>query len=311
MKPQIQLLISDLDNTLYDWVSFFVPAFYAMVDAAVVELEIDPDRLLDELRAVHQRYGSSEHPYALLETEVVQSRYAWATPAQKKEILLGAFNAFNATRRAELQLYDSVLKTLGGVRRCGTRVVAYTEAAVYTVVHRLELLGVFAEIDLLYAPAGTGEIGTVLGEPRPFPMHKIRLLPPDHKKPDPAVLLSICREQGIDPARALYVGDSLVRDVSMANRAGLQSAWARYGANYDPHLWKQLVRVTHWTQTDVAEEARLRTEFKDAKPDVELDSFGALWHAFKFEAMPDRSSGKTARRPQLARVRIRGPRGSQ
>ena len=181
----------------------------------------------------------------------------------------------------------------------------------YTVVHRLELLGVFAEIDLLYAPAGTGEIGTVLGEPRPFPMHKIRLLPPDHKKPDPAVLLSICREQGIDPARALYVGDSLVRDVSMANRAGLQSAWARYGANYDPHLWKQLVRVTHWTQTDVAEEARLRTEFKDAKPDVELDSFGALWHAFKFEAMPDRSSGKTARRPQLARVRIRGPRGSQ
>lgn len=30
--PMIKLLISDLDDTLYDWTGFFVPAFYAMAD---------------------------------------------------------------------------------------------------------------------------------------------------------------------------------------------------------------------------------------------------------------------------------------
>ena len=30
-----RLLITDLDDTLYDWLGFFIPSFYAMVDEVV------------------------------------------------------------------------------------------------------------------------------------------------------------------------------------------------------------------------------------------------------------------------------------
>ena len=74
MKPTIRLVVTDLDNTLYDWVSFFVPSFYAMVDEAVELLQVARERLLDDLQEVHVRYGTSEQPFALLETKVVEDR---------------------------------------------------------------------------------------------------------------------------------------------------------------------------------------------------------------------------------------------
>jgi FMN phosphatase YigB (HAD superfamily) len=53
---RFKLLICDLDNTLYDWVAYFVPSFYAMVDKVVELLGCDRERLLDDFRKVHQRH---------------------------------------------------------------------------------------------------------------------------------------------------------------------------------------------------------------------------------------------------------------
>lgn len=284
VNKSVLLLISDLDNTLYDWVSFFVPSFYAMVNAAVKELGTDREQLLDDLKSVHQNAGSSEHPFALLETKTVRLRFPYATEEQKKRLLACAFKAFNDERKARLRLYPTVAETLRRVREQGTRVVAYTEAAIYNVVHRLELLGTMPDIDLIYAGKGKGSLGSVLGQPAPrlMPMEKVRLLPFEHYKPNPGALLDICDEQKIAPDRAIYVGDSLVRDVGMANRAGVTSVWARYGTKVDHDFWQQLVRVTHWTDADVQNEKRLRDEFKAIQPDVTIDSFGALLTHFRF-----------------------------
>ena len=73
MKNSKQLIICDLDNTLYDWVAYFVEAFYAMSEAAAEILDISIEVLLDELKEVHQKHHDSEHPYALLETESVKN----------------------------------------------------------------------------------------------------------------------------------------------------------------------------------------------------------------------------------------------
>ena len=54
----IKLLISDLDDTLYDWTGFFVPAFYAMADEIARMTGIDEKKLLNEYMAAHQRLGS-------------------------------------------------------------------------------------------------------------------------------------------------------------------------------------------------------------------------------------------------------------
>ena len=45
-----KLLITDLDDTLYSWINFFVPAFYEMVDALVNITGIEKNVLINEYK---------------------------------------------------------------------------------------------------------------------------------------------------------------------------------------------------------------------------------------------------------------------
>ena len=62
------------------------------------------------------------------------------------------------------------------------------------------------------------------------PSSIVRAIPRSERKPNPALLLDICSREGVRPADALYVGDSLTRDISMAKRAGVRAVWHAYGA---------------------------------------------------------------------------------
>src|SRR5262249_17389535 len=73
--PTICLLVTDLDNALYDWVTFFSRAFYDMVGLAASILGVSEDLLLDELQEVHRNRRDTEYPFALLETRTVLARH--------------------------------------------------------------------------------------------------------------------------------------------------------------------------------------------------------------------------------------------
>lgn len=51
-------------------------------------------------------------------------------------------------------------------------------------------------------------------------------------KPDPAIFHAACRELGVEPGHAVYVGDDPVLDVEGAQRAGLKAVWLKR-----PSLW--------------------------------------------------------------------------
>jgi putative hydrolase of the HAD superfamily len=44
-------------------------------------------------------------------------------------------------------------------------------------------------------------------------------------KPDTAIFLEACRQLGVDPADAVYVGDDILLDVQGAQRAGMRAVW--------------------------------------------------------------------------------------
>jgi len=44
-------------------------------------------------------------------------------------------------------------------------------------------------------------------------------------KPDPRILLRLCEDLGVQPSEAIYVGNSLRRDVAAAKNAGMLSVW--------------------------------------------------------------------------------------
>lgn len=276
-RAPIALVITDLDNTLYDWVLAFVPALYAMVDEAALLIGVDRERLLDDLQAVHRLHGDSEHPFALLETLVVQERFVGVSRNEVAQTLDPAFHAFNRVRKHNLKLYEGVYEALDRLHRIQVPVVAYTDARVINCIFRIERLGIKKFISHLYAPSHViKEVGSLADE------DFVCLLPHTDRKPNPQTLIDICSRYDVEPSAALYIGDSLVRDIFMAKRAGLQSAWASYGTSYDKGLWEQLVRVTHWTDSDVEREKVLKEEARGVAADCVLNRFSDLLEHFNF-----------------------------
>lgn len=49
----VKLFITDLDDTLYSWLEFFVPALYDMAEEVSRILGIPEEQLLEEYKLVH------------------------------------------------------------------------------------------------------------------------------------------------------------------------------------------------------------------------------------------------------------------
>ena len=266
-----KLLVCDLDNTLYDWVSYFVPSFYAMVDTAVKITGCDREKLLDDFLDVHRRHGDSEQPFALLETETIKNIYRNCTDNDIIRELDPAFHAFNSSRRNNLKLHAHVRETLETLNETGVKLVAHTESKLYGVVDRLNRLDLFQFFQKVYCrersdtPHPVPELASNWLER--VPKDRVVELSDHQAKPDPSVLLEICAREGVASEDASYVGDSVARDILMAKRANVFSIWAAYGAQHDPKLYKSLVRISHRTSEEIALDEQLTEEAKNIRPD--------------------------------------------
>lgn len=280
MSFRVRHLICDLDNTLYDWVGFFVPSFYAMVERLTDILQCDREALLDDLQRIHRHYHDAEHAFAVLDTDIVRQRYkGWTKPAVAAE-LDPAFHAFNRSRLDTLHAYPGVHDTLSALRQEGIILVAHSEAKYHAIVDRLLRLELLQYFTRVYCRERSTSSHPAPNEVRvrgePSQTAKIVELKHHQRKPSPEVLLEICAREGADPGMSAFVGDSMSKDIVMAKDAGVYAIWAEYGATVSAPFYEQLVRVSHWTQDEVKEEARLKEKAQGVTPDATLRSFGEL-----------------------------------
>lgn len=273
---KFKLLICDLDNTLYDWVSYFVPSLYAMVDKAVEITGWDKEELLDDLKAVHQRHHDSEHPFALLETDLAKKTFPGENAQLAKDRLDEAFHAFNSYRKRKLNAYPNVHETLSALQDADIRIVAHTEARYQAVAVRLRQLGLIHYFDRVYCrkramsrhPENLA-VSALLDDSSKGNFVELKH---HQRKPNSSVLLKICEKMSAAPEETAYVGDSMAHDMMMAVEAGVFAIHAKYGTQRDAFLWDKLVRVTHWTDEDVKREALLREEAKSVQPDFTAEN---------------------------------------
>ncbi|MEN3281412.1 MAG: hypothetical protein V7607_2552 [Solirubrobacteraceae bacterium] len=275
----IKLVVLDLDNTLYDWVGYYVPAFDAMVAELQREHDVETDALLDSFRRVHQHRGTSEYAFVLAELDVLHDIDALAASTDGCH---PAIAAFRAKGQQTLRLYDGARETLTKLRQTGRHLVAYTDAMTAYADLRLEQLGVADLFDELVAtrdhavPPSASDYSSYFAPSR-FNAHaaaRHTALEIDQRKPDPRGLLSLMRRWDTRPSETVYVGDSLSRDVAMAQAAGVHDVYAAYGRSYPPGLWDRLVQVTHWTPEDVERERALARH--PVTPTRSIDSFPQL-----------------------------------
>lgn len=274
----MKLLITDLDNTLYDWVTFYSQSFQAMVDQLANQINTPLEDILAEYKSIHQKFGNSEKPFATLELPSVISYYGTNDKNELKELLSNVLKAFNVKRNETLRLYPGVAETLKKLSDSGVTIVGHTEALEFNSLHRLDKLGIQKHFKHLYTLEDKfnthpdPKSAKVIDVTEDFVIR----LPSSESKPNPKLLEHICRKEGIDVEEALYVGDSLTKDISMAKEIGMKSAWANYGRKFDPKCWDLLVKITHWTNDDVVREEELKKAYSNVKPDYTIESFSEI-----------------------------------
>lgn len=264
----IKLVITDLDDTLYSWIGFFVPAFYDMVQELSNILKVPEDELLKQYKAVHQEFGSVEYPFATLKLLSVKKIYAGISDEQVKQELNPVFHKFNSTRKRLLKLYPGVKETLQFLNESDISIVAYTESAEENGFYRLKKLGVdnfFKEVyvsDSLYSCS------------KQFPSS-----PKTHivhgKKPNVTVLKEICSRQCVTEKETIYIGDSISKDMLMAKQAGVTCIWCDFSVENSRDLYTKLVAISHWKEEDFQREQEYKNVWAKMKykPDYIMHSF--------------------------------------
>lgn len=290
-KPVRSVLISDVDNTLFDWVHIWHAGFSAMLAELLRLSGLNETVLLPEIRKVHQRVGTSEYAFLIAELDVLKSA-AGITPVL--EYYAPAIDAYRAARQQTLNFYPGVEHTLRELQRRGTLIICYTESLAYYSQYRFRKLGLDRLVSYLFSPPdhelpdGLSRDAIRFHDPTHYALAltEHRLTPAGELKPNPEILLAILRELNIRPEQAVYIGDSPHKDIWMAQEADILDAHAAYGAAQHQQEYALLRKVSHWPDADVQRETAL-IHNPDIRPTYSLQRFDQLLEWIDFTAFKE------------------------
>jgi len=267
-------IITDLDNTIYNWIDFYAPSFRAMVHVLAKQTNVSESRITQEFRDVFFRFGSTEYPFAIQNLNLCSTL---TSERVRRLVYLGQM-AFGRSRRKHLRAYPGVLETLQWALKNRIAVVAVTNAPLYLAWRRIERLGL-----------GRFFTGIVAGEDFPIPgddvyareyQRKLESRPKNlelylhssKRKPDPAIYNEIFTIINVPKERIWVIGDSVPKDVIPAVAVGAKGVWARYGTIYREDNYKTILSITHWS------EEQITTTYSrpSAEPMAVVDSFSDL-----------------------------------
>lgn len=262
-KRTYTALVLDIDNTLFDWLDMWRTAFGAALDVLSDQSTHSEEILLDRIRALHQLARTSERGFAEQDAEFL---------SVSSEAARGAGEAFEATCLSRTRAYPGVLETLQKLRRAGVRIVLHTDTPVVLAVHRVAALQLAPFIDGAFAT----DHEAIVYRARPsLGGATIRRL--EHPKPSPAALETILFELGSRPEQTVYLGDSKTHDIPMARAVGVLAVFAEYGCRRTSADYDLLRRVSHWNDSEIAQEReRMKSE-----ADHSLASFADIVSFFR------------------------------
>ncbi len=257
----MRLLVTDLDNTAWDWVEAWYHPFVAMMGRVAAITGVPHTELYRSAQIVFRRHGTSEYAFVLEEMPCLLEHYGGVVHLDE---LRPAIEAYRETRERVLVLYPGVVETLATLREAGCQIVAYTESLSYYARTRVFRTGLAPLLDRLYSPPDHDlpdhrERYDSAYDDRAAASLDRRETPEGQLKPSTKILQGILDDFGVSPQETVYVGDSLMKDIHMAQSVGVHDVHASYGCRHDDDAYELLRRVTHWTDEDMERQQRIRS----------------------------------------------------
>lgn len=296
IKPSapISLIVSDIDNTVFDWVNYYVHAFSALLDHVSEVIHVPWLQLANEAKQVFSDHGSIEYPFLVQELPSVNRFYGSDIDAMLEGVVRVAREKFLRAADPHMRPYEDVVKTLTEIRARlpGVPVVALTDAPRYVAMWKLNKLGLLEFFDAVYGLPDpripTCDVNRrVKVDPDILLKHlqqrnfgykgRIRILPDDYEKPGIRGLKTVLMDYDMDEPHelrknVLWIGDNLRKDVGLGNKLGVQTAWAEYGTRLEPEIMKRLASFS--PLQNIHKNVFIKSDSLDApQPNISLSTF--------------------------------------
>ncbi|MEX0813175.1 MAG: HAD hydrolase-like protein [Chitinophagales bacterium] len=272
------LLITDLDNTLYNWVDYFGMSYRGMVHAVAKEMKISEEEFNDGAKEVFSKVGTLEYSFLIQELPFI-SRY---TSDEIQKFISLAKKVFSIVRTKNLRPYPGVKETFEFLKSSGVIIVAVTNAPIFFGEQRIKQLnldkyfhGILGWEGISIPDSPFSEEIRKKAETNHYQSKHIKHRWPEPKeniKPNPIGYLKVISSLFVSHKETYVIGDSLAKDILPANEIGAHSIWAKYGAIYEEKNFETLLKMTYWTDKKIKKEYKKQT----VVPQYEVDSFSDL-----------------------------------
>lgn len=271
------IIISDIDNTLYNFVNYFAPCFRAMVHALSKSTKISETTLTAAFRQVYANHGSVEYRYAIEELHLFR-----AHPRDELEKLINLGRvAFSRTARHRLTPYPGVTDGLSWARAAGIPVIGFTNAPLRYALWRLGQLGLSSYFTSIAAFEGHKEPRHIadnntdqsldeLSQRYRSPIKRRIVLKEHELKPSPAGYKAILAAEHNKFDETYVIGDSQAKDLAPAMELGAIGIWAKYGTEFDSENMDTLLQITPWTESKIRQAYDMD---KQIEPDFTIEAF--------------------------------------
>lgn len=271
------LLITDLDNTIYNFMDYFAPTFRGMVHALARTMKIDETLLIQEFREVFKKHHSIEYPFAVQELDSVKDRDI----EEIKQLIKVARGAYRRVRNKRFEPYPYVKDTLRYFQDSGVTIVAVSNAPFFQAAMRLKAL----KIDQYYNgllcwegyPVPLNELTKDFHDSSSKAKYKTKVdhiwkLPKDRLKPNLEGYTSVCNFFNIEKQHTYIVGDSISKDVFPALSLGAHGIWAKYGTDIKKKSLETVLSITNW------DDKKVKAIYQDSsqEPEFVINNFYEL-----------------------------------
>ncbi len=238
----VDTVIWDADNTLWDWMSYAVPAYEAMCNAIAVYAGVHPDQTAAAMKAFYTLKGTIEDE-GLVQGLLAAGFFSHMSNFDLNQAVHIAKIAFSQEREKYLNLYPGVFKAVTEVRKRVKQQFVLTDATGEQAPRRLMRSGLSSQFNAIYSMERplVENIPENLRRPRSggigIPHHILK-----EEKPHITLeaLLGMTREE--IAARVAIIGDNDAKDMELARRYGCIGIHAAYGRVPDPNLIPRLLR---------------------------------------------------------------------